>query len=61
MLIQFNSSFFFLFFPSEALEFMRVVGAGPAKEGGLSGGLESADVWMSHEVSLGSASRESNI
>lgn len=36
---------------SEALEFMRVVGAEKAKNGGLSGGLESADIWMSHEVS----------
>lgn len=38
---------------SDALEFMRVVGvdrAGAGSKGGLSGGLESADIWMSHEV-----------
>lgn len=32
---------------SEALEFMKVVGGG--SEGGKRGGLESADIWMSHE------------
>ena len=40
---------------SEALEFMRVIGAdgtNGAASGGLGGGLKSADIWMSHEALL---------
>jgi len=36
----------------EALEFLGVVGAVGGDRGGLGGALESADVWMSHEVSM---------
>lgn len=40
---------------SEALEFLAVVGVagGGGEKGGLSGGLESAEIFLSHEVRLG--------
>lgn len=39
---------------SEALEFMRVIGAdgNGSEKSALSGGLKSAEVWMSHEALL---------
>ena len=49
---------------SEALEFMRVVGvdrSGAASKGGIGGALESADIWMSHEVRSFSRSPEQKL
>lgn len=36
---------------SEALEFMKVIGA-DGGQSGMAGGLKSAEVWMSHEALL---------